>query len=153
MNWKLVTDLSIAILSAIVGAAIVPVFIYVRDRMKPSYDDRQSLVGRWACKWYIGSGSEERLYVEDKVEINSIVNSRFKGMGDDPKAVYKLEGYISRGSVISFYYITLSKRISLTGSGTLRMNNMGSKLEGCWYGYLQEDLMDGGRVVWERMGE
>jgi hypothetical protein len=141
----------VPIIAAILGAATMPLFHALKRSLGPTFDDRQSLIGKYSCDWYIGEKEAETLYVTDHVEVDKIQGSRFGGNGTDSRFNYKLHGNISRGNVIAFYYIIHNRQLSLTGSGTLRMNPMGSQLEGKWYGYVSEDKLAGGRVVWRRI--
>ena len=140
----------VPILAAIVGAIFLPLIAVLRRSKEPTYDDKQSVLGRYSCDWYVDEPAGERLYTSDVVEICTIKGSRLFANGRDARFHYKLEGNISRGGVLAFYYIIVERPMSLTGSLTLVIDPLGSTLTGRWFGFVSEGQLTGGRVIWKR---
>jgi hypothetical protein len=141
----------VPVIAALSGAILMPLIEAIRRSRESTYDDKQSVRGKYNCHWYVDESSGERLYAQDTVEIKKITGSKLFAAGRDPRFYYNLEGNISRGGILAFYYIIINKPMSLTGSLTLMINPSGSKLEGRWYGYVSEGRLLGGRVVWDRV--
>lgn len=140
----------VPIVAALAGGLSVPFVNMLKHRRDATYDDKQSLIGKYSCDWYIESAGSEKLYTADVVEIEKIAGSRLRARGKDKRFSYRLEGNVSRGGVVAFYYIIINKPMSLTGSLTMTVNAAGSELKGRWCGYITEEELACGRVVWKR---
>jgi hypothetical protein len=113
------------------------------------------IIGLWDCEWYTkGDLGEktivEKLYNKDTVEIKKLKGWEIDAEGTQPNGKYLLKGRISAVNVVTLLYEGISKKKSLTGVVILKVSPMGDIMEGHWYGYTREDILQGGKVIWKR---
>lgn len=145
-----------AILAAIIGAvaAILGAVLqaYGKDLLEILNISRikiPSLVGEWEATWYVTENNEERIYTTDIVEMTKSRGVHFKGIGYDERGNYKITGIFNSHGIITFSYDSGLTLYALVGGGILLPNPTFTELSGYWHGYVQEEKIIGGRVVWK----
>lgn len=119
-----------------------------RSRMRNIDTDIRALKGHWRAQWFL-EGIEEP-YVEDEIWINEVAGNEIHGKGIDKKGTYEFEGLYLRG-VLNLVYKYTEQGYSLAGVIVLKVGAKSKTARGKWYGYLEEDEINGGNVEWEKI--
>lgn len=109
-----------------------------------------NIKGHWKASWFLDDSEE--IYLEDTIVINKIKGISIYGEGiNNVNGNYPLSGKFSKNLILNFIYESSKNYISLSGVIILKVNAMGTKCEGRWYGYTKEDKLTGGNVIWEKI--
>lgn len=119
-----------------------------RARLHVSDVDIGGLQGHWRASWYLEGDHDP--YVEDDVWIDEIKGNEVYGRGKDNKGTYEFEGLHLRG-VLTLVYKYTEEGYSLAGVIVLKVGPRSKTARGKWYGYLVEDEINGGKVVWSKV--
>lgn len=118
-----------------------------RARLRTNVDI-SGLKGQWSATWFL-EGKEEP-YVEDNIWIEEIKGNEIHGKGVDKKGTYEFEGLYFRG-VLALVYKYIEEGYSMAGVIVLKVGPLSKSAKGKWYGYLAEDEINGGEVVWKQI--
>ncbi|MDX1671903.1 MAG: hypothetical protein R3211_06140 [Balneolaceae bacterium] len=118
-----------------------------RSRMRVADVDLEGLKGHWSSTWYLEG--EEEPYVEDDIWIEEINGNEVHGKGKDSKGTYEFEGLYLRG-VLTLVYKYIEEGFSLAGVIVMKVGPRSKTARGKWYGYLVEDEINGGDVIWKQ---
>ena len=144
------------IIAALIGggatllAALLAIFgTTISSALKRKSLGYPSIKGCWKATWYI-DGIDE-IYLEDIVMIKKIRGMKIYGEGiNTGKGNYPLTGKFSKNLILNFIYESNKDYVSLSGVIILKMNPLGEQCSGKWYGYIKEDKITGGTVIWDR---
>lgn len=147
-----------AILAAIIGAVGAILGALLQSYGKELFEALNvsslkipSLTGEWEATWYVTEGDEERIYVADIIDLNHRSGIHFKGLGYDERGNYKILGIFNSHGIITFSYDSGLTQYALVGGGILLPNATFNELSGYWHGYVQEEKIVGGRVIWKKV--
>ena len=107
-----------------------------------------NLTGKWNASWYVDEAGIEKLYAADCIEITSHRGVRFSGRGTDLRSGYVIRGRVNSHGIVTFSYDSQERNYALVGGGVLLPDAMATQLKGRWHGYVREEKLVSGRVVW-----
>ena len=139
----------IGAVAAILGAVLQAYGKELLDILNISKLKIPSLTGEWEATWYVTENNEERIYTTDIIELTHRGGIYFKGLGYDERGNYKILGMFNSHRIITFSYDSGLTLYALVGGGVLLPNATFNELSGYWHGYVQEEKIVGGRVIWK----
>lgn len=149
-------------LSALIGAIGVIIGALIQTfgkQLIEIYRFRRSgfpnIEGQWRGEWYVldvldNKVKEDRSPVEDIIEIKKR-GYKIHGKGKHPLGTYYLKGQYSLSGIITLVYEYKDVPHSLSGVIIFKIDLLGKKLSGYWYGYTSSGIIKGGKVYWRRI--
>jgi hypothetical protein len=139
-------------IGTVAGAVLAEVVrIYSTTRSDRS-SELSGLKGRWRCQWHTKtSNGNEAVYSEDIVTIERVRGHRFSGSGVDRFGGYLVEGQVSTAHIVTFYTCGTGRNSRLSAVGIMRLEPRREKMAGTWRGYTHQDVIVGGKVIWEEI--
>jgi hypothetical protein len=148
MDSNLLSGL-IGALATIIGSLLVIYADRINGKSKRKKMGFPDVTGNWRASWYIDGQSQ--VYLQDIVEIKKTKGLDIEGEGiNTGKGNYPLHGRFAPNQIMNFTYESSENYVSLSGVVILKLNALGNKCQGRWYGYTKEDKLMGGDVTWER---
>lgn len=139
----------IGVIGILLGAIAQPYLSAIIEEKRLERHGIPDIAGQYNGSWYIGTDRSKTLYVKDCVEIRLSSGFKIKGNGKDEKGMYRIEGEVSFHGIITLSYSY--KNSGLPGVAILKIEPLGKQLTGIWYGYLKEQEISGGYVLWKKV--
>jgi len=149
--WQIIISLAIGVAGSIIAYLVI---IFISNRWQAfilAKTEIGKLKGQWSAEWFIGIGTERKSYIQDRVDIQKVKGSKIIGKGEDIKGTYRLNGNYSLPNIITLTYKYEKSRNFLTGVVILKIDPLGKRCEGIWYGFLKEGIINGGDVIWSQL--
>ena len=139
----------IGLFGVLLGAITQPLIAELITRKKLRAYGIPDISGQYNGVWYLGANDSRSEYVRDSVDIKLHSGFKVTGTGKDEKGVYRIEGEISLHGMITLSYSYQNS--GLSGVAILKIDPLAKVFSGIWYGYLKEQKIDGGHVIWTRV--